>query len=146
MTRRFDVSGSSLELRNVRVTKPGGEVESEGWWATFATGTARLDMKEPLEAEAAVHGRMRDAKPFLIALAAQHKALFWVDELSEREGHRGSGDDRGRRSRSIAARDLVIKGRKLAIEGDVAVEGKTARDFSFHRVRPVLDRPRDQRW
>ena len=69
--RRFDVSGSSLELRNVRVTKPGGGVESEGWWATFATGNARLDMKEPLEAEVAVHARMRDAKPLLTALAAQ---------------------------------------------------------------------------
>ena len=126
-TKRFDVSGSNLELRNVRVTKPSGEVESEGWWGTFALGTARLDMKEPLEAEAVVHGRMRDAKPFLLALAAQKKALFWVDELLNAKDIEGRAtiDVDGR---SLAARDLTITGRKLTIEGDIAVEGKTTRD------------------
>jgi hypothetical protein len=121
--KRFDISGSSLELKNVRVTKPSGGVESEGWWATFATEAANLEMKEPLEAEIAVRARMRDAKPFLTALASQRKVLFWIDELI------GVKDVEGRAvidvdGQSLAARDLDITGRRLDIEGDIRVTGK----------------------
>ena len=133
--KRFDVSGSSLELRNVRVTKPGGGVESEGWWATFATETARLEMKEPLDAEIAVRGRMRDAKPFLTALASQRKALFWIDELL------GVKDVEGRAvivvdGESLAARDVAINGRKLDIEGDIAVHGQERDGLLFIEYGP----------
>jgi hypothetical protein len=121
--RRFDISGSSLELRNVRVTKPGGAVESEDWWATFATSTGALEMREPLEAEIGVHARMRDAKPFLTALASQRKVLFWIDELVRVE------DVEGRAvivvdGHSLAARDVDISGRRLDIEGDIRVAGE----------------------
>jgi hypothetical protein len=133
--KRFDVSGSSLELRNVRVTKPGGGVESEGWWATFATETARLEMKEPLEAEIAVRSRMRDAKPFLTALASQRKALFWIDELL------GVKDVEGRAvivvdGQSLAARDVAISGRKLDIEGDIQFTGKRRDGLLFIEYGP----------
>jgi hypothetical protein len=128
--KRFDVSGSSLELRNVRVTKPGGGVESEGWWATFATETARLDMTEPLGAEIAVRARMRDAKPILTALASQRKALFWIDELF------GVKDVEGRavidvHGPSIGAREVVITGRRLEIEGDIRFAGKQREGLIF---------------
>ncbi len=129
------MSGSSLELRNVRVTKPGGGVESEGWWATFATEAARLDMKEPLEAEIAVRARMRDAKPFLTALASQRKALFWIDELI------GVKDVEGRavivvEGDSLAARDVAISGRKLDIEGDIQFTGKQRDGLLFIEYGP----------
>jgi hypothetical protein len=133
--KRFDVTGSSLELKNVRVTKPGGGVESEGWWATFATETARLEMKEPLEAEIAVRARMRDAKPFLTALASQRKALFWIDELI------GVKDVEGRATidvdgQSLAAREVAITGRRLDIEGDVRVIGKEREGLLFIEYGP----------
>lgn len=131
----FDVSGSSLELRNVRVTKPGGGVESEGWWATFATDTARLDMKEPLEAEIAVRARMRDAKPLLTALASQRKLLFWIDELidvEDVEGRAVIGVD----GRSLAARDVAITGRRLEIEGDIQFTGKDRDGLLFIEYGP----------
>jgi hypothetical protein len=134
-TQRFDVSGSSLELRNVRVTKAGGAVESEGWWATFATGKARLDMKEPLAAEVVVNGRMRDAKPFLTALAAQRKVLFWIDELVSAKDIEGRAtiDVDGK---TMAARNLDIRGRKLTIEGDIAVEGRSRDGLLFIEYGP----------
>ena len=133
--KRFDISGSSLELRNVRVTKRSGEVESDGWWATFALGKARLDMTEPLEAEVAVHARMRDAKPFLTALASQKKVLFWIDELLDVKDVEGRAlvDIDGK---TIAARDLDIRGRKLTIEGDIAVEGKSRDGLLFIEYGP----------
>jgi hypothetical protein len=133
--RRFDVSGSSLELKNVQVTKAGGGVESEGWWATFATETARLEMKEPLEAEIAVRARMRDAKPFLTALASQRKALFWIDELigvKDVEGRATIGVD----GQSLAAHDLSITGRRLDIEGDIRVTGKQREGLLFIEYGP----------
>ena len=133
--KRFDVSGSSLELRNVRVTKRSGEVESDGWWATFALGKARLDMTEPLEAEVAVHARMRDAKPFLTALASQRKVLFWIDELLDVKDVEGRAlvDVDGK---TIAARDVDIRGRRLTIEGDIAVEGKSRDGLLFIEYGP----------
>ena len=133
--RRFDVSGSSLELRNVRVSKPGGGVESEGWWATFATEEARLDMKEPIDAEILVHARMRDAKPFLTALAAQRKALFWIDELIAVEDVTGRArvDVAGQ---TLAAHDVVITGRRLEVQGDIAFTGKQRDGLLFIEYGP----------
>ena len=133
--KRFDVTGSSLELRNVRITKPRGGVESEDWWATFATEAARVDMNEPIEAEMAVRGRMRDAKPFLTALASQRKLLFWIDELI------GVKDVEGRAvidvdGHSLAARDVDITGRRLEIEGDVRIIGKEREGLLFIEYGP----------
>jgi hypothetical protein len=119
----------------VRVTKPGGGVESEGWWATFATETAHLEMQEPLEAEIAVRARMRDAKPFLTALASQRKALFWIDELigvKDVEGRAVIGVD----GQSLSARDVAITGRRLAIEGDIRVSGKRREGLLFIEYGP----------
>ena len=133
--KRFDITGSSLELENVRVTKPGGGVESEGWWATFATERANLEMKEPLEAEIAVRARMRDAKPFLTALASQRKALFWIDELI------GVKDVEGRAvidvdGQALAAREVAITGRRLDIEGDIRIVGKQREGLLFIEYGP----------
>jgi hypothetical protein len=134
--KRFDLSGSSLELRNVRVTKRSGEVESDGWWATFALGKAQVDMTEPIDAEVQVHGRMRDTKPFLTALASQKKVLFWIDELLNVKDVEGRAliDIDGK---TIAARDIDIRGRKLTIEGDVAVEGKSRDGLLFIELGPL---------
>jgi hypothetical protein len=133
--RRFDVSGSSLELRNVRVTKPGGGVESDGWWATFATGAANLEMQEPLVATAAVRARMRDAKPLLTALASQRKVLFWIDELIGVKDIVGSAQLQVD-GQSLAARDVAITGRRLEIEGDIRFAGKHRDGLLFIEYGP----------
>ncbi|HVR30585.1 MAG TPA: hypothetical protein VMS86_13755 [Thermoanaerobaculia bacterium] len=119
--RRFDVSGSSVELSNVRVTSPGGNVESDGWWAAIDTSTARLDMKEPLGAEIMVRGRLRDAKPFLTFLASRRKALFWLDELVRVKDLAGAAL-LGLDGQGLSARDLEITGNRLEIYGDLGYE------------------------
>ena len=133
--RSFDVSGSSVELSNVRVRGMDGGIESEGWWATLATGRARLDLREALGAEVVLHGRLRDAKPILTALASRNKSLFWLDELF------AVRDVAGRTllvldGQEVSARDLTITGDRLEVQGDLGYAGGEREGLLYLKYGP----------
>ena len=91
-----------------------------------------------------MHGRMRDAKPFLIALAAQKKALFWVDDLLNAKDIEGRAkiDVHGQSARGSRPRHQGPQARdRWRRRG----RRQGARRSPVHRVRTVVDRPRDQR-
>jgi hypothetical protein len=133
--RRFDVSGSSLELSKVSVTKPGGAVESRDWWATLAAATAQLDFEEPLRAEVALHGRMRDAEPILAAIASRQEALFWLDELVRVEDLAGKAKLKVD-GKAFSARELAITGDRLEIFGDFDSAGGRREGLMYFKYGP----------
>jgi hypothetical protein len=92
-------------------------------------------MKEPVEAEIAVLGKMRDAHPFLTALASQKKILFWIDDLisvRDLEGRATVEVD----GQSLAARDVAITGNHLEIEGDIRLSGPSRDGLLFIEYGP----------
>jgi len=77
---RFNIDGSRLSLRGVRVTRGEEQVGSD-WWARIALERARLVWQGPPEIEASIRAQTRDAS-VLLALFAQRKHLpAWAGKV-----------------------------------------------------------------
>ena len=78
--RAFVADGSTLQVRNVSFTEPGGEAR-RGWWARARFGRARLDIDTPLDAGGQAEVTMKDVG-FLLALFSRKKEYpGWVYKL-----------------------------------------------------------------
>lgn len=78
--RAFVADGSTLQVRNVSFTEPGGEAR-RGWWARARFGRARLDIDAPLAAGGQAEVTMKDVG-FLLALFSRQKEYpGWVYKL-----------------------------------------------------------------
>lgn len=78
--RLFVADGSTLQVRNVSFTEPGGESRS-GWWARAQLARARLDVDAPVDAGGQASVTMKDAG-FLLALFSRSKDYpAWVYRL-----------------------------------------------------------------
>jgi hypothetical protein len=76
----FVADGSTVQLRNVSFSEPGGESRS-GWWARAQLGRARLDVDRPLSAGGEADVAMKDVG-FLLALFSREKEYpAWVYKL-----------------------------------------------------------------
>lgn len=68
-----DISGSSLELREVRAT--GG---TEGWWANLELGSGALALHAPTSFRSNVIVQARDTRPFVSALFNAEHVPSWL--------------------------------------------------------------------
>jgi hypothetical protein len=76
----FDMDGSTLSLRNVRVAAADGSLASD-WWIETDLPRARLDWGKPMRVDGRARMRMKDLS-VLLALYAQKKELpSWVGKL-----------------------------------------------------------------
>jgi hypothetical protein len=76
----FVADGSTVQLRNISFSEPGGESRS-GWWARVRLGRARLDVDKPLSAGGEADVSMKDVG-FLLALFSRKKEYpAWVYKL-----------------------------------------------------------------
>lgn len=76
----FVADGSTVQLRNISFSEPGGESRS-GWWARVRLGRARLDVDKPLSAGGEAEVSMKDVG-FLLALFSRKKEYpAWVYKL-----------------------------------------------------------------
>lgn len=64
----FELDDTTVSVRNVAFTEPGGAVHS-GWWATLTIDSGRAEWKRPSSASGQVQARMRDVG-FLLAMFA----------------------------------------------------------------------------
>ncbi len=78
--RRFVADGSTLQLRNVSFSEPGGE-SRRGWWARVQLRQARLGATVPVDAGGQADVAMKDVG-FLLALFSRQKEYpAWVYKL-----------------------------------------------------------------
>lgn len=78
--RLFVADGSTVQLRNVGFTVPGGE-SRHGWWARATLDRARLDVDRPISAGGGADVTMKDVG-FLLALFSRQKDYpAWVYKL-----------------------------------------------------------------
>ncbi len=117
--KRFDVSGTSLELTRVTVQGgpdlPGG---GDPWWARVHLDRALLTPGEPVFLRTQVESTLSDARPVFALLAPESrgrhgKILRWVDQLLDL---RGIGATAG-----VVVGDQLVQIDPLAIAGDNAL-------------------------
>lgn len=78
--RLFVADGSTVQVRNIGFTEPGGE-SRRGWWARVTLDRARLDIDRPISAGAGADVTMKDVG-FLLALFSRQKEYpAWVYRL-----------------------------------------------------------------
>ena len=78
--RLFVADGSTVQVRNVGFTEPGGE-SRRGWWARVTLDRARLDADRPISAGGGADVTMKDVG-FLLALFSRQKEYpAWVYRL-----------------------------------------------------------------
>jgi hypothetical protein len=78
--RLFVADGSTVQVRNVGFTEPGGE-SRRGWWARVKLDRARLDVDRPISAGGGADVTMKDVG-FLLALFSRQKEYpTWVYRL-----------------------------------------------------------------
>jgi hypothetical protein len=78
--RWFVADGSTVHVRNVGFTAPGGE-SRRGWWARVKLDRARLDVDRPISAGGGADVTMKDVG-FLLALFSRQKEYpAWVYKL-----------------------------------------------------------------
>lgn len=76
----FDVDGSRIALRNVRVVEADAP-QAGDWWADIALDRARLDWDKPMSLDGNLRARMKDVS-LLLDVYAQRKDLpKWVGRL-----------------------------------------------------------------
>lgn len=117
--KRFDVSGSDLELTRVTVQSGQGGPDLPGggdpWWARVHLDRALLTPGEPVFLRAQVESTLSDARPVFALLAPEQRGrmLRWVDRLLDL---RGIGATAG-----IVVGDQLVQVDPLAIAGDNAL-------------------------
>lgn len=76
--RWFDVSGTTVELRNVQV---GDAVRKQPWWGRVTLGSGRIDGQRPYQVDARADLALSDAGPLLGVFAERGDYPRWVLSL-----------------------------------------------------------------
>ncbi len=119
----FELDDSTVSVRNVAFTEPGGAVHS-GWWATLGIDRGRAEWKKPSSASGELQARMRDVG-FLLALFAGRADLpDWTGKVVDA----GEARLRGR---------WLWQGNRLVLDGAHAENDRFSVD-----ARMALDGPR----
>ncbi|HET7716153.1 MAG TPA: hypothetical protein VFK86_11045 [Bauldia sp.] len=77
--RRFNISGSTLSVNDVRVT--GSHATSGGWSGRVDLGKASVVWKRPMTLSLSGSFHMTDASPLLAVFSANRKDNKWLDRL-----------------------------------------------------------------
>jgi len=76
----FNIDGSTIELRNISYSEPGGETRA-GWWTKITLANARMDWDKPIAVDGRIDIAMKDVG-FLLSLFSR-KADYpkWINKL-----------------------------------------------------------------
>lgn len=77
--KRFDISGSSLSVDDVRVA--GASNIPNGWGARIDLGSSRIVWKQPMTLSVDGSLRMTDASPILAVFESNRKQNRWLDNM-----------------------------------------------------------------
>ncbi len=125
--RRFDISGSKIDLTNVAVL--GGP---QGWWARAHLDRAVLAPGARVFLRAQVESTLSDARPLfaLFAPAGRGKLLRWVDDLLDIQGV-GAVADLTLGKNFVNVDHMAVAGGKAEVEGRFRIAGGHPRGILY---------------
>jgi len=117
--RRFDLSGTDLDLTGVRV-QGGGR---DPWWARSHLDRALLTPRDPVVLRARVQSMLSDPRPLLaFAPAGRSRLVRWLDDLLAIHGV-GATADLAVGKGFYAIDRLVVSGGKAEVHGRLHLAG-----------------------
>jgi hypothetical protein len=123
-TRRFDLDGTTLALRNVRFRDAQGR-EQRDWWARIALPRAHAEWTRPLALQGEARIEMKDVG-FLLALFAQKKKFpGWLARVVDA----GNAEVRGQarlRQRSLVLDRLRAENQRFQVRARLRLEDAQA--------------------
>lgn len=109
--RQFDLSGTTIALRNIRVGDTAG---ADNWWGTVALRKGHIDAAAPFQVSAQADLRLRDAGPLLGVFAERSAYPRWVLGLVDAGEVEASGQLRWR-SGELWVDDLQAENQRLSL-------------------------------
>ncbi|MEG2805016.1 hypothetical protein [Stenotrophomonas sp.] len=109
--RQFDLAGTTVDLRNIRVGEAAG---TSNWWGTVALRKGRIDAAAPFQVNAQADLRLRDAGPLLGVFAERSAYPRWVLGLLDAGEVQASGQLRWR-SGELWVDDLQAENERLSL-------------------------------
>ncbi len=109
--RQFDLAGTTVDLRNIRV---GDATATANWWGTVALRQGHIDAAAPFEVTAQADLRLRDAGPLLGVFAERSAYPRWVLGLLDSGEVQASGQLRWR-SGELWVDDLQAENERLSL-------------------------------
>lgn len=109
--RQFDLAGTTVDLRNIRV---GDASAPANWWGTVALRQGHIDAAAPFEVTAQADLRLRDAGPLLGVFAERSAYPRWVLGLLDSGEVQASGQLRWR-SGELWVDDLQAENERLSL-------------------------------
>jgi hypothetical protein len=109
--KQFDLGGTTVDLRNIRVGDAGGE---DNWWGTVAVRKGHIDAAAPFQVDAQADLRLRDAGPLLGVFAERSAYPRWVLGLLDSGEVQASGQLRWR-SGELRVEDLQAENERLSL-------------------------------
>lgn len=109
--KQFDLSGTTIALRNIRVGDTAG---ADNWWGTVALRKGHIDAAAPFQVSAQADLRLRDAGPLLGVFAERSAYPRWVLGLVDAGEVEASGQLRWR-SGELWMDDLQAENQRLSL-------------------------------
>ncbi len=113
--RRFDISGTRVDLERFRITNAESDAEETGWWGKIELRDGELrGGEEPRGIDATLVAQLRDSGPLAAYLAEKKAALSWFENLMTVEDVTAEGHLRTD-GKTISIDRVRITGDKLEI-------------------------------
>lgn len=143
--RRFDISGTKLDVTKVRMAGAGGN-----WWARAHLDRAVLEPGAPVLLRARIESTLSDPRPILTFVAPperRSRVLNWVDRLLDVQGI-GAVADVAVGTGGVAVDHMAIAGGPALIQGKLRIGGPRRQGIlyaSYGRWDVGLEMDGDQR-
>lgn len=124
--RRFDISGTKVDLENVRLLgAPTGETAGQAWWARAHLDHAVIEPGAPVYFRTAIESTLSDPRPlmFLFVPERRKRVLRWVDDLLDVQGL-GATAQVEVGQRSVLVDELAVVGGKAQLLGRLRLGGE----------------------
>ena len=121
----FDISQSTVLLKDIRVTGASSSYEQEGWSAGFVLEKGRTVWEKPVVVEASGVLDIKDSRPFVAIFSNEKSVHKWLEKLLTVE------DIRGRADMTLANNRLVVPYAFVSSDNvDAGVKGELDADRS----------------
>ncbi len=147
LQRRFDLSGSRLEIDNAALVREEASSDSAGWWAKIELPEGEVELGQPLALGTVLKAQLRDTGPFVTLLEKDKQRPAWLRKLLTVEDISALGRV-GIEEKAITVGDLDVAGRKLQILGHLRFAEKDLQALiycKFHGLTAAVEMADDKR-